>query len=160
EQYGEEALIKIEQTTKSQKLLLLDDFDERPIKESKARVTLLAALKQRFDHMVITVGEFFEFRELLDGVEAAALRELDQYRMQPFGFVLRGKLIKRWVGHGADGTTKEARFIERCDLAERTINSVMARGTIPFSPLYLVTLLQSIEIGRGGDFQDGALGHY
>lgn len=160
EQYGEDALIKFEQTTKSQKLLLLDDFDEGPIKESKARVKLFTALKQRFDHMVVTVGEFFEFRELLDGVEAAGLRELDQYKMQPFGYVLRGKLIKRWVGLGADGTTNEARFIERCDLAERTINSVMARGTIPFSPLYLVTLLQSVEIGRSADFQDGALGHY
>lgn len=36
----------------------------------------------------------------------------------------------------------------------------MQKSIIPTTPLYLLTLLQSIDAGRSGDFKDSALGHY
>lgn len=160
EQYGEDAVKTFDLTPKSQKLLLLDDFDDGPIKEARARAAILCALKNRFGHLVVTVGEMFEVREVVNGIGTNELSSFVHYNLQRFGYVLRGRLIKRWVRLGADGTMDEAAFIARCDQAERVMNAVMTRSVIPSVPLYLLTLLQSVEMGHSGDFQGGALGHY
>lgn len=160
EHYGEDALITFEQTEKDQKVLFLDDFDDGPIKESQARANILCSLKKRFGHLVVTVGEMFEVREVIRAPDANEICDFLHYKLQPFGYVLRSRLIRRWNRHGSDGSVDEGTFIARCDKAERVMNAVMTRSIIPSVPLYLLTLLQSLEMGHSGDFQDGALGHY
>lgn len=40
------------------------------------------------------------------------------------------------------------------------MEAVMTKTVIPSIPLYLLTLLQSMEAGRSGDFKESALGYY
>lgn len=160
EQYGADAVNSFELASKNQKLLLLDDFDDGPIKEAKARAAILCALKKRFGHLVVTVSEMFEVREVIHKSGVDELSSLAHYKIQRFGYSLRGRLIKRWVQLGADSTIDDGEFIARCDHAERVMNAVMTRSVIPSVPLYLLTLLQSVEMGHSSDFQEGALGHY
>ncbi|MBK7491530.1 MAG: hypothetical protein IPI17_05600 [Nitrosomonas sp.] len=54
----------------------------------------------------------------------------------------------------------EATSIARLDQAEKLMNAVMQKAIIPAIPLYLLTLLQSIDAGRSGDFKESALGYY
>lgn len=159
-QYGEEQVDAYMQLTKVQKILLLDDFDDSPMKAGDARADLLCALRKRFGHLVVTVGDMFEMREMLDGDASRALIALTHYKLQPFGHALRGQLINRWLSLGADGTIDEATAIARLDQAERLVNAVMQKSVIPAIPLYLLTLLQSMDAGRSGDFKESALGHY
>jgi hypothetical protein len=88
------------------------------------------------------------------------LISLEHYHMQAFGYARRSQLIQRWFALAKDGTVDDAEFISRCDQAERLMNAVMTKTVIPSIPLYLLTLLQSIEAGRSGDFKESALGHY
>lgn len=159
-QYGKEHVVAFEQLPKAQKLLLLDDFDDGQNKTASARADLLCALKKRFARVVVTVGDMFEMREMLDGDGAKELLSLEHYQLLHFGFTLRAKLIEKWFSLSADGTVDEASFLARCDQAERLMNAVMTRSVIPSIPLYLLTLLQSIDSGRSGDFKDSALGYY
>lgn len=159
-QYGDRSATAFEQLPRTQKLLLLDDFDEGPLKAAEARIGLLCALRKRFGHLVITVGSMFEMREILDGDASRELVSLEHFKLQPFGHALRSQLIERWFSLGADGTVDEATFIARCDDAERKMNAVMKKTVIPSIPLYLLTLLQSVEAGRSGDFKESALGYY
>lgn len=159
-QYGEEQLTAFEQLPSTKKLLLLDDFDESPLKAADARAGLVRALRKRFAHIVVTVSEMFEMREMLERDGSREPLILDHYVLQPFGYLLRSKLIKRWYSLGSDGTVDEATLMSRCDQAERLMNAVMTKTIIPSLPLYLLTLLQSMEAGRSGDFKDSALGYY
>ena len=160
EQYANQPSAKFEQLPKTQKVLLLDDFDDSPMKAAHARAGLLAVLRKRFGHFVITVSDMFEMRELVDGDTSRALIGLTHYKLQPFGHVLRGQLISRWLSLGADGSDDDATLIAQRDQAEKLMNAVMQKGIIPAIPLYLLTLLQSIEAGRSGDFKESALGYY
>jgi hypothetical protein len=160
EQYGKSQVVGFQQLSSSQKLLLLDDFDDGPTKAANARAGLLCTLRKRFGHVVVTVSEIFEMKEMLDGDASRELLSLEHYQIQPFGYTLRSQLIERWFSLGADGTVDEAAFISRCDQAERLVNAVMRRTVIPSIPLYLLTLLQSMEAGRSGDFRESALGYY
>lgn len=159
-QYGKAQVEAFSQLSRTQKLLLLDDFDESPMKAGKSRANILCLLRERFGHLVVTVGDMFEMREMLDGDASRALVALEHYKLQPFGYVLRGQLITRWLTLGADGSLDEATLIARKDQAEKLMQLVMQKSLIPAVPLYLLTLLQSLEAGRSGDFKESALGHY
>jgi hypothetical protein len=159
-QYGKIHVEAFLQLPAGQKLLLIDGFDESSMKAADARADLLCALKKRFGHMVVTTGAMFEMREMLDGDVSRQLLALQHYQLQPFGYLLRSQLIERWFSLGADGTVDEAAFIGRCDQAERLMDVVMAKTVVPSHPLYLLTLLQSMEAGRSGDFKESALGYY
>ncbi|MBX3671246.1 MAG: metallophosphoesterase [Rhodocyclaceae bacterium] len=159
-QYGKSYVEAFCQLPTTQKLLLIDNFDESSMKAADARVDLLCRIKKRFGHMVVTTGAMFEMREMLDGDASRQLLALQHYQLQPFGYILRSQLIERWFSLGADGTVDEATFIARCDQAERLMDVVIAKTVVPSHPLYLLTLLQSIEAGRSGDFKESALGYY
>lgn len=159
-QYGKTYIEAFLQLPGNQKLLLIDNFDGSSMKAANARADLLCALKKRFGHMVVTTAAMFEMREMLDGDESRQLLTLQHYQLQPFGYILRSQLIERWFSLGADGTIDEAKLIARCDQAERLMDVVMAKTLVPSHPLYLLTLLQSIEAGRSGDFKESALGYY
>ncbi|MFA6180235.1 MAG: metallophosphoesterase [Candidatus Methylopumilus sp.] len=159
-QYGESQVETFTQLSSAQKVLLLDDFDDSPMRAADARIDLLCALRKRFSHLVVTVGDMFEMREMIDGDSSRALASLSHYKIQPFGHALREALITRWLSLGADGTVDEATSIARLDQAEKLMNAVMQKAVIPSVPLYLLTLLQSIDAGRSGDFKESALGYY
>ncbi|MER2512108.1 MAG: metallophosphoesterase [Nitrosomonas ureae] len=159
-QYGKNQTVAFTQLSRTKKILLLDDFDDNPIKASDGRANLLGALRKRFEYLVITVSDMFEMREMLDSDTSQALVTLTHYKLQYFGHALREQLIKRWFSFGIDGTIDEATSIARLDQAEKLMNAVMQKTVIPAIPLYLLTLLQSIDAGRSGDFMESALGHY
>lgn len=159
-QYGADQVEAFMQLSRTQKLLLLDDFDDSPMRAGDARAGLLCALRKRFGHLVVTVGDMFEMREMLDGDVSRVLIALAHYKIQPFGHALRGELISRWLSLGADGTVDAATAIARLDQAEKLVNAVMQKSVIPAIPLYLLTLLQSMDAGRSGDFKESALGYY
>jgi len=159
-QYGKSLLNQFDNTPPSQKVLLLDDFDEGPMRAASARAGLLCELRKRFKHIVVTVSEMFEMSEMLDGDVSRQLLSIEHYKIQPFNYTLRSELIQRWYSLGNDGTVDEARFIAQCDQAERLMDVVMTKMVIPPLPLYLLTLLQSMEAGRSGDFKDSSLGYY
>lgn len=160
EEYGNEKLESFGQLSRDQKILLLDDLDDCPLKAGSARADILTSLRKRFGHAVVTVSDMFEMREMLDGDDSRSLMELAHYKIQPFGYARRGQLISRWLSLGSDGTVDQKAQIARLDQAEKFMNAVMGKGIIPSCPLYLLTLLQSIDAGRSGDFKDSALGYY
>lgn len=159
-QYGSDRVEAFMQLPRTQKLLLLDDFDESPMRAGGARAELLGALRKRFSHLVVTVGDMFEMREMVDGDATRALSSLAHYKVQPFGHALRGELISRWLTLGADGTIDASAAIARRDQAEKLVNAVMQKSVIPANPLYLLILLQSMDAGRSGDFKESALGFF
>lgn len=159
-QYGQSAVNLFEQQSKKQKILFIDGLDRSPIKSAEARASVCTAFRNRFKHLIVTVGEMFELREMLNSDTTRSLSGIEHYKMQPFGHVLRGQLITRWLSLGSDGTIDEAGLIAQRDQAERLIGAIMQKNVIPSLPLYLLTLLQSIGAGHSGDFKESALGHY
>lgn len=161
EQYGQVALVRYEQTSKSRRLLLLDDFDDSPMKSAVNRCKIVNYFSKRYDFVIITVGQLFNLDDMFTMPDADCLKEFRRYKLLPFGFSRRAELAKRWFQlTGRDGTLSEGDFLAKCDAAERLFNSVMVRNIVPPLPLYLLTLLQGVDSGVAGSFQESALGQY
>jgi hypothetical protein len=161
EQYGEGLLVKYQQTSNSKKILLLDDLDDGPVKANPYRARLMLAVKARFKYFLTTVSELFDFKASVAPHAAGKLSDVTEYRILPFGYTLRAHLVRRWLQRTADdGSLDEGTMLARCDQAERLLDAVMARNIVPALPLYLLTLLQSIDAGASGGFEESGLGEY
>lgn len=160
EQYGNDHLTTFDQVSRNEKLLLIDNLDDSPIKDPTVRRKLIQSLQKRFGYFIGTVSELFEIRELLDSSEGSQPLSLEVYSLQDFNYSRRSELIHKWFISGSDGTVDKATLLENRECAERLINVVMNRRLIPSVPLYLLALLQSTDAGRGGEFKESALGYY
>lgn len=161
EQYGNTAHVPYSQTPNHKRLLLLDDLDDSPLKSAAHRSRIVGYFSKRFGLVVITVGELFSLNEMFTLPDADCLKEYRHFKLLPFGYSRREELVRRWFQLAArDGTLSEAEFLAKCDSAERLFNSVMVRNIVPALPLYLLTLLQGVDSGMAGSFQESALGQY
>jgi hypothetical protein len=161
EQYGAQAGIRFEQTEKDKKILLLDNFNECLGSGAAHKARVLELVAERFERFIVVVGESFDLQEVLATVDDRMRRALKHYRILAFGYVLRAKLARKWFQLGAkDGSLDEASLLERCDQAEKLMDVVMVRNIVPSVPIYLLTVLQSIDAGLSGQFQESGLGAY
>jgi hypothetical protein len=161
EQYGEAQFEKFLQLSSAKKVLLLDDFDDGPIKSNAYRARLLVALSNRFKYFIVVVSELFDHKASVAPHADGKLGNLSEFRLLPFGFTLRAQLVTRWIRRTADdGSLDEGALLARCDQAERLLDAVLARNIVPALPLYLQTLLQSIDAGVSGGFEESGLGDY
>lgn len=161
EQYGNAAWAAYSQLSGSKKLLLLDDFDDGAIKGVAQRIAQLKAVANRFTHFIVTASEVFDFDSTVSPHIEQGTLSLTHYGLLPFGYQRRSQLVQRWFARTAgDGTVDDGDLLARCDQAERLLDAVMARNIVPALPLYLLTLLQSIDAGAHSGFDESGLGDY
>ncbi|WP_312682822.1 metallophosphoesterase [Stenotrophomonas chelatiphaga] len=158
-QYAKESQDEITRRSRSEKILLVDDIDDAKVLDTKGRAEMLSYLRKLADHLVVVVSGSFGLDEILEEDNTEDLVEMEFYEIQPFGYTKRAELVKRWIGLGGrsmDG----ADLISECDRNERLIASAMHKSLIPSAPLYLLTLLQSVNAGKSADLKESSLGHY
>ncbi|GIZ53701.1 metallophosphoesterase [Noviherbaspirillum aridicola] len=161
EQYGELQLEKFFQTSSAKKVLLLDDLDDGPVKAGTHRARLLETIAARFQYFVVTVSELFDYKSTVAPHTSESMSALKEYNLLQFGYTLRAQLVRRWFQRTSDdGSLDEANLLAICDRAERLLDAVMARNIVPALPLYLLTLLQSMDAGVSGGLEESGLGEY
>lgn len=161
EQYEGDCAERFEQTPAAQKVLLLDDFDDGPIKAATHRARLLALIAARFPKFVVTANEVFDLDGSVRPHAEIDLKEMKDYRILPMGYSLRARLVKKWFQRtAADGSVDEDAMLSKYDQAERLLDAVLARNIVPSLPLYLLTLLQSFDAGSSSGFEESGLGEY
>lgn len=159
EQFGRAAWLEYQQTPRERKRLLLDNIDDSPIRSSKTRAQALQALLGMFGGAVITAPPEFAVKEALsdDPTDGLALR---QFRMEPFGYVLRAKLVEKWMSAHVEEGAADDMVLKKRDEAERLLSEVTGNNMVPSLPLFLITLLQSLDVGKQDDLRGAGLGHY
>lgn len=161
EQYGASRVDEFLQKSNLERVLLLDDIDDGPVRHGQYRAKILIAFASRFSRFLVTANEALDFNGTIRPHAEGKLADIKEFKLLPFGYTLRAKLVRRWVDRtGADGSLDEAALLARCDQAERMLDSVMAKNIVPSLPLYLLTLLQSFDSGVQGGFEDSGLGEY
>ena len=161
EQYGQKNFERFQQHPSGEKILLLDDFDDGTVRHGQQRAKILIEVSNRFPRLLVTANEVLDFNGTIRPHADGKLSNFKEFKLLPFGYSRRAQLVRRWIQRtAADGSLDEAALLARCDQAERMLDTVMAKNIVPSLPLYLLTLLQSIESGVQGGFEDSGLGEY
>ncbi len=155
EQYAADSVTKVLQAKPEKRVLLLDNLDRCEFPD-RYMSGVLAHLDKQFLKIIATVDSAFDLKEALIAGAFDSLRSFVQMRMLEFGFRLRFELVSKWFGLD----DKKQHLEQQAELADKIIARVVGRGLVPSFPIYVLILLQSIEVGRAGELENSALGHY
>jgi len=155
EQYADDSVAKVQQAKPEKRILLLDNLDRYGFPD-RYMSSVLGYLDKQFLKIVATVDSAFDLKEALLTTDLGSLRAFVQLRLLEFGFRLRFELVSKWFGLDANRQRPE----QEAELADKIISRVVGRGLVPSFPIYVLILLQSIEVGRAGELENSALGHY
>lgn len=159
DQLGAANLKAFWETPARERVCFLDDYDRVRLNE-KYRAKVIEYISSRFGRSIVVSSDGYQLVEYLSGTAAAALSEYQSYAVLPFGHHLRLQLIRKWTCGGVEAVMPLGQMTELVDRAERVIDSVLGNNFVPAVPLYILTLLQSLEAGRSTEFSNSAFGHY
>ena len=146
------------QLPRTQKVLMIDDFDKSPL-NLRGRVIVLKQLEGIFGHIILAVGSPIDIEELTVGVHTS-LHEYVRVEICEFGYYLRRQLIEQWLRVGDQFNVEETELQNRLKYLEHEINSVMGNHVLPYNPFIILTLLQAADFNYDISTATGAYGYY
>ena len=155
EQYTSESATKVLQARPEKRVLLLDNLDRYDFPD-RYMSSVITYLDKQFLKIIASVDSAFDLKEALLTTDLGALRDFVQFRLLELGFRRRFELVTKWF----ELDHKRQRPEQEAELADKIISRVVGRGLVPSYPIYVLILLQSIELGRAGELENSALGHY
>lgn len=160
DQYSESQKEKFEQIDISKTVLIIDNIDKSKL-NNKYRGKLLSKVYEDYDKTIITGDDFFNIEELINNEKGEDLTGIyDKYEILEFGHLLRAELIDKWNLLGHKEYVTEVELTNKNDQARKTIETVIGKNYVPAHPIFLLTILQSIELGHQTNLQASSYGHY
>jgi len=161
QQYREKKSEDFNQIDRKDIYLIIDDYDKCRL-NTKHKGILLSIITSVFPNVIITVGDLFKVEEIVYDKDKTliVLDQYKQYRMLSFGNVLRSELINKWNMMGREAEIEDEELVRLNEVAIRLINSVIGKNLVPSYPVFILTLLQSIEAGTPHDLKTSSQGYY
>lgn len=147
------------QAESQKKILLLDDIDASSLPTSDLSECLEVFFRY-FENVIVTTTDIATAASVLSTERIEALRNFTQYDLREFGYKKRFELVCKWAEIGGDNEANSARWMANIDKWEKDLTTAVGRQFVPAVPIFLLTLLQSIEAGRSTDLKNSAFGHY
>jgi hypothetical protein len=142
---------------KDRRILLLDDLHRSNLSEEVVSA-VLEGLFRYFSGVIVVANDGPEAMDVIGGDNIAPLRQLRNFEIRDFGHKKRYELVRRWVGLGLEEASRN--WMGTIDRTEKSLTTAVGRQFVPSRPIFLLTLLQSLEASRSPDLQNSALGHY
>lgn len=147
------------QESKNQKVLFLDDLDSSTL-APQVLSKCLSGLFGYFSAIIVTASDGVAATDLLSIDRVDALSKFTHYKIREFGHKKRFELVCKWAQIGGQEDESSEKWMSTIDKWEKDLTTAVGRHFVPAVPIFLLTLLQSIESGRTADLQNSAFGHY
>jgi hypothetical protein len=127
-------------------ILILDDFVSIKF-NAKYKAKFLKEVCEKFDSVLVFCHSDIRY----DEVTFKLFENFERYEILRFGYVKREEIINKWNSLGIEET------IESCDLEainDRTkvqVDSIIRRNIVPSKPVFILTILQTLESARPSD---------
>ena len=146
---------KYEQYDKTDKILLLDNFDKcklaRDVKEKIIKDLLL-----QFGKVIITVRED---KFIVDSLNYFSKEATVLYHIKSFGYEKRAKLIEKFYERYDNQNISPQEMLDKTNEALRTVQQFLGKEYIPSYPIYILSLLLSSTKMMGQSYAQTAYGH-
>ncbi|MFN8231150.1 MAG: metallophosphoesterase [Bacteroidia bacterium] len=141
EQYNNENVDLFFQLNK--KVLLLDNFHKSSL-NSKYKKRLVESFNDNFEVIIVTSDNTYSSKNVTE--EATSFKEYLKYKLLPLGHEKRSELIEQWLLIGENKlTVQEEEILNNVKLRFNEINSLIGNRLMPSYPIFILTLLQSLD---------------
>lgn len=147
------------QEPKTKKVLLLDDVDLTTLSPSSIS-DALGGMFEYFSTIIVTAKDGSASMDVLSIERIETINHFSQYEIREFGYKKRFELVCKWAAIGGLEDESSKNWMGTIDKWEKDLTLAVGRQFVPSAPIFLLTLLQSIESGRTADLQNSAFGHY
>lgn len=141
EQYGNDNVDLFFQLDK--RVILIDNFHKSSL-NSKYKKRLVESFTNNFDFIIVTSDNTYSSKNVTE--EATSFKEYSKYKLLPLGHEKRNELIEQWllIGENRMTITEEA-ILSNVKLRFNEIDSLIGNRLMPSYPIFILTLLQSLD---------------
>lgn len=125
------------------KVLLIDNFHQSSL-NSKYKRRLVESFDNNFDVIIVTYDNTYSSKNVTE--EATSFKEYLKFKLLPLGHEKRSELIEQWLLIGENKpTVQEEIILNDVKLRFNEINSLIGNRLMPSYPIFILTLLQSLD---------------
>lgn len=141
DQYSNENVDLLFQQEK--KVLLLDNFHKSGL-NSRYKKRLIESFNDNFEFIILTSDNTYSSKNVTE--EATSLKDYLKFKLLPLGHEKRGELIEQWLLIGENKLTiQEEVILANVKLRFNEIDSLIGNRLMPSYPIFILTLLQSLD---------------
>ena len=161
EQYNPMLLEAYRQTDKCLRAIIVDDYDKLPLPGIQKR-EFLSRLSSFAKHVVLLSHDITSDLDELSNPQGLSGNSVDMvhYRIQPFGYVGRNRLVERWMLLGESVDPTDSSFVRRLERTTRTLNTLVGRNYVPSYPVYVLAVLQALDSATPIDITASTHGYF
>ncbi|QOY51713.1 metallophosphoesterase [Candidatus Sulfurimonas baltica] len=148
-----------EQTDVNEILLIIDDFQNVRLNSAFKGVAIDSILKLNYKNVLILSSEILKFEATSESNLAMSLQDFTHYQILEFGHRLRDKLITKWIRLGQETEIENSELVGKRRTKANAINQTIGLNIVPSHPVYLLTLLQAMEV-NDTSLDKSSYGHY
>jgi len=157
EQYGTDAKGQYQGLDQSQRVLIIDDWEDVPFNRA-GKSALLARAAALFGTTILLIDDIFVVDEISGRPELSPLAGFEITDIRDLGFRLRGQLIRKWHSLGSTYIENEEDLARSIAESTRVVDTALGRNLLSSYPVNILTLLQTYDTETGS--QTGGLGSY
>lgn len=125
------------------KVLLLDNFHKSSL-NSKYKKRLVESFNDNFEVIIVTSDNTYSSKNVTE--EATSFKDYLKYKLLTLGHEKRSELIEQWLLIGVNKlTVQEEEILNTVKLRFNEINSLIGNRLMPSYPIFILTLLQSLD---------------
>jgi len=149
---------KFDQLDNLKKILIIDDWDKSKL-NPKYRFKLLTKIMGVYPNIILTVNDLYRVEEMI-AVSESVYNKFQQYGILEFGSLLRQRLIEKWNILGQEELITPKELLRKEDESTQIVDVIIGRNFVPSFPIFILTILQSIEGGKSLDLAESSYGYY
>lgn len=125
------------------KILFLDNFHKSEL-NSKYKKKLIDSINDNFEFIYLTSDNTYSSKNVTE--EATSLKDYSKFKLLPLGHEKRSELIEQWLLIGENQLTiQEEVLLAEVKLRFDEIDALIGNRLMPSYPIFILTLLQSLE---------------
>jgi len=158
-QYEQSQLDRFQQLSSSERAIIVDDYQMLPF-DAAARQAFLTEIAAANDLVVLLATDDVRLEEFAPGSsEILSLWEFKHLELLEFGFAKRSELCRKWHGSNIKANSEMAALQSLLANIEKQLSAVLGDKVIPAHPLFLLMLLQQLDIASKDHVVAGSQGY-
>ena len=158
-QYENNPIDLYRQIPKEKKCIIIDDINKSKL-NNKSQDELIGEICSIYNNVLITTNNRFQLEDINLKKENAVFDRIKRYEINEFGVILRRKLIEKWNKLGQENYIQLDVLENKNSNSEKIIDAIIGRNYVPAYPIYLLIILQTIEVGAQHNLRESTFGYY
>lgn len=161
EEYYQDNLSEFVQLENHKKVLIIDDINTSKLNAKYLRI-LLTNIGKYYPNIIVVGDYLLQAEDILSerDQEYKEMADYKQYEIMEFGHVLRSELINKWNSLGVEEFIAGGELIHKNDEARGIVDTIIGKNLVPAYPIFILTILQSIEMRESNNLAESTYGHY